>query len=224
VCVNKVKILIGQPKREIELEQLEEEIKNNSSVDLILYPEGYIQETKLERVSQLAKTFHTSIVTGYKDKHNLDRTLIMNNEGEIILDRAKTPVHNELYIPSTAEDNGITYGYLLCREVFLGLRGLKNESALNLIFNPIGVGMYSEEQYSEWSGEAKRIAIQQKAWVLGTSHADGSYRNCGFSIPIAYCFDEKGRDILLSKDDTRTRIVDTRTKTIDIIGDLIKTK
>jgi hypothetical protein len=31
-----VKILIGQPKRETELEQLEEEILKNPSVDLIL--------------------------------------------------------------------------------------------------------------------------------------------------------------------------------------------
>ncbi|MBY6037000.1 hypothetical protein KUV80_10055 [Fictibacillus nanhaiensis] len=219
-----MKILIGQPKLETDLEQLEEEIKNNPSVDLILYPEGYVQETKLEKVSQLAKTFQTTIVTGYKDKHNFDRALIISNEGKIIFERAKTPENNELYTPSTAKDNESTYGYLLCREVFQGLQGLKNEKSLDLIFNPIGVGMFSKDQYTEWSGEAKRISIKQKAWVLGTSHADGSYRNCGFSIPIAYCFDEKGRDILLSKDDTRTRIVDTMTKTVDIIGNLIKTK
>ncbi|MQR94885.1 hypothetical protein [Fictibacillus phosphorivorans] len=219
-----MKILIGQPNRETELEQLEEEIKDNPSVDLILYPEGYLPATKLEKVTKLAKTFKTSIVTGYRDKDNMDRALIINNEGEIILERAKTPEKDELYFPSTAKANGTLYGYLLCREVFLGLRGLKDEKKLDFIFNPIGVGMFSEEQYTEWSGEAKRISIQQKAWVLGTSHADGSYRNCGFSIPIAYCFDETGRDILLSKDDTRTRIVDTKTKTVDIISDLVKTK
>ncbi|WP_137791605.1 hypothetical protein [Bacillus sp. E(2018)] len=219
-----MKILIGQPKRETELEQLEKEIKNYPSVDLILYPEGYLQATKLEEVRKLAKIFKTSIVTGYKDKHNKDRALIINHEGEIILEREKTPENDELYSPSIVKDNESMYGYLLCREVFLGLRGLKNEKTLDFIFNPIGVGMFSEEQYTEWSEEAKRISIQQKAWVLGTSHADGSYRNCGFSIPIAYCFDETGRDILLSKDDIRTRIVDTKTKTVDIISDLVKTK
>lgn len=47
-------------------------------------------------------------------------------------------------------------------------------------------------------------------------HANGSYRNCGFSIPIAYCFDQEGNDLLLSKDDIRTRIFDTETNSIKI--------
>ncbi|SEQ70892.1 hypothetical protein SAMN05216232_3086 [Virgibacillus subterraneus] len=219
-----MKILIGQPKREKDLRQLETEIENNSSVDLILYPESYFQESYLEKVSQLAKTYNTVIVTGYKDKQDLDRVLIINNEGEVILERAKTPEEGELYTPSITEYNGITYGYLLCREVFQGLEGLKNEISLDIIFNPIGVGMFSEEQYSDWSGEAKKIAVQHKSLVLGASHADGSYRNCGFSIPIAYCFDENGEAILLSRDDTRTRILDTVTKTVEIIEYPVKTK
>ncbi|MFC7371873.1 hypothetical protein ACFQPF_09300 [Fictibacillus iocasae] len=217
-----MKILIGQPKKEENLEQLSFELKTNSSVDLIIYPEGYCQKTDLEKVSYLAEKFKTAIVMGYKDNQNLDRALIINNNGKVILDRAKTPEIKTLYTPSTTQDNGIQYGYLLCREVFLGLEGLKNENSINIIFNPIGVGMFSEEQYSDWSGEAKQISIQQKSIVIGTSHADGSYRNCGFSIPIAFCFDETGEVILLSKNDTRTRILDTVTKTVEVIDSIVK--
>lgn len=97
------------------------------------------------------------------------------------------------------------------------LNDVKTQENIQLIFNPIGVGMFSEEQYADWSGEAKQIAMQQRSLILGTSHADGSYRNCGVSIPIAYCFDETGETVLLSKNDTRTRIVDTVTKTIEVI-------
>ncbi|CAI9386036.1 hypothetical protein ACTQ5K_24865 [Niallia sp. Sow4_A1] len=76
--------------------------------------------------------------------------------------------------------------------------------------------MYSEQQYEEWTGEARKKAMKEKAFIIGTSHADGSYRNCGFSIPIAYCFDQKGNDLLLSKNDIRTRIFDTETNSIKL--------
>ncbi|QHE52765.1 hypothetical protein [Pontibacillus sp. HMF3514] len=211
-----MKILIGQPKREQDLKQLETEIENSPSVDLILYPESYFKESYLEKACELAEKYNTAIITGYKDNYDLDRVLVINSDGKVILERAKTPEEGELYTPSTVEDKGMTYGYLLCREVFQGLEGLKDENSIDLIFNPIGVGMFSEEQFSDWSGEAKKIAVQQKTLVLGASHADGSYKNCGFSIPIAYCFDENGETIMLSKDDTRTRIIDTVTKTVEI--------
>ena len=51
--------------------------------------------------------------------------------------------------------------------------------------------------------------MERKAMIIGTSHTDGSYRNCGFSIPIAYCFDENGEEVFLSKNDTRTRVLET---------------
>ena len=77
--------------------------------------------------------------------------------------------------------------------------------------------MFSEQQYKEWTNEARSIAINQNALVLGTSHADGSYRDCGFSIPIAFCFNEKGEALFLSKNDTRTRFFDTETRTCETV-------
>lgn len=216
-----MRILIGQPQMEQHLEQFIQDINANPTVDLILYPEGYCQVTHLDEVKQLAKRFQTSVVMGYRNEQNVDRALIINKRGETLLDRAKTPETMPLFMPSTIEDDGHRYGYVLCREIFMGLDGLKSEEDIQLIFNPIGVGMFSEEQYADWSGEAKKIAMQQRSIILGTSHADGSYRNCGFSIPMAYCFDETGKAILLSKNDTRTRIIDTETKTVVVLEDSI---
>lgn len=215
-----MKILIGQPKREKRMDQLETEVHNHGSVDLILYPESYLNENQIVRICDLAKKYHITIVTGYKDHQDLDRVLIVNKSGRVILDRSKSLEGEQLNHPSKSEEGGITYGYLLCMEVFQGLEGLSEESSLDIIFNPIGVGMFSEEQYSDWSGEARKIAIQQEAFVMGASHADGSYRNCGFSIPIAYCFDKNGEALLLSKNDTRTRIIDTSTNTIETLESL----
>ncbi|WP_214851283.1 hypothetical protein [Exiguobacterium sp. s193] len=216
-------ILIGQPKQETDLQQLRRELAAYPDIDIVLYPEGYCRQTDLVTLCQLAKQYTTMIVTGYRDADRLDRALIINEHGEILLDRAKTPEAGPLYQPSTVADNDHRYGYLLCREIFLGLDGLKNDT-IEVIFNPIGVGMFSPEQYAEWSGEAARISRQQSAIVIGTSHADGSYRNCGFSIPTAFAYDATGEAIFLSKDDRRTRILDTVTNTVTVIDSLIENR
>lgn len=71
----------------------------------------------------------------------------------------------------------------------------------------IGVGMFSEEQYSEWVEEARQIALQHQCIVMGTSHADGSYRDSEISISIAYCIAPDGEVVLASQSDTRTRTI-----------------
>ncbi|GGH81374.1 putative amidohydrolase [Pullulanibacillus pueri] len=207
-----MRILIAQPKREQELEQLEHEILHHPDTDIIVFPEGYFKEEKRERICSLAHQYNLYVVAGYKDHNDKDRAFIVNRAGELILERAKTPEKERLYSPSKVVDRDVKIAYLLCREVFLGLEGLDQAQSVDLIFNPIGVGMFSEEQFSDWTNEAKQIAITQKALVIGVSHADGSYRNCGYSIPIAYCFDEKGEEVFSAKNDTRTRILDTETR------------
>lgn len=202
-------ILIGQPKIERNLEQLKGEIESNPTVDLILYPEGYCTYRELDELSDLAIQFNTTIVLGYRDDTNKDRVLIINKQGDTLLTRRKTPENEPLFMPSSATDGAEEYGYLLCREIFMGVEGLKGHEHLTIIFNPIGVGMFSEEQFTEWTEEARKIAMERKAMIIGTSHADGSYRNCGISLPIAYCFDENGEEVFLSKNDTRTRVLET---------------
>lgn len=206
-----MKILIGQPKREDGLSQLEDELNNNPEVDIILFPEGYFKQDKIEQVCLMANSHKTYIISGYKDKDNKDRAFIVNPLGNIVLERAKTPENETLYTPSKVEDGGMKFGYLLCREVFMGLKDLNTDNT-DFIFNPIGVGMFSEEQFKEWTLEAQKIAIKQKTYVIGASHADGSYRNCGFSIPLAYCFDKNGNEVLLSKNDLTTKILDLEFK------------
>lgn len=66
----------------------------------------------------------------------------------------------------------------------------------------------SEEKLEEWLEAAKKLAIETKCKVIGTSHVDGSYRNCGVSIPIAYVIDEYGKVLFLSKNNTKSNIVE----------------
>lgn len=156
------------------------------------------------------------IITSYR-LNNKDRAVIINNHGEKILERAKAPPdeNEELYSPLVVRHNKINIGYVLCMEILKGARDLKRVTdQMKFIAHPIGVGMFSDEQFEQWITEAKNIAKTYKTIVIGTSHADGSYRNCGISIPISYCIDSNGEEIFISKADTRTRIVDIDRKEV----------
>ena len=213
-----MKVLIGQPIHENGIEQMENEIKINKGIDIVLYPEGYLANEKaLECTCKIAKDYNMTIITAYR-LENKDRAVIISNQGEKVLDRAKTPPYEQekLYPPLTIEYNGMTIGYLLCMEILKGMRDLKEISGkINFIAHPIGVGMFSDQQFEEWINEAKNIAKTYKTIIIGTSHADGSFRNCGISIPISYCIDSNGETVFISKSDIRTRIVNINTKEVE---------
>lgn len=216
-----MRILVGQPIHEKQIKQMKDAIETNARIDLVLYPEGYLSDEKvLEEACKIAKDYKVAIVSSYR-KDNKDRAIIINGEGEKILERPKTiPDENiELYDPLTVNYNNNTIGYILCMEILKANRDLRRvEEKIDFIVHPIGVGMFSEEQFGQWVEEAKAIAKKYKTFVIGTSHSDGSYRNCGISIPISYCIDSNGEPIFISKSDTRTRIVDLSSKKVEIIG------
>lgn len=211
-----MRILVAQPKHELNLEQLRTEIVED--VDAVLYPEGYILYDNVSAAHELARTYNKLLITGYRDQHGKDRALVISPKGETLLDRAKSPMEAELYAPSAFSYHDINCGYLLCVELLQGLRGLEHVAAetagLDMIAHPIGVGMFSDEQLDEWVQEATAIARTYKAVIIGASHADGSYRNCGVSIPIAYAIDQTGEPIFLSKNDPRTVILDLSTREV----------
>lgn len=215
-----MKVLIGQPIHEEGIKQLTNEIKANREVDIVLFPEGYLcNEKALKEACELAKVYNIAVITSYR-KDNKDRAVIINKTGEIILERAKTLPDDsiELYEPLTVDYQSNTIGYLLCMEILKGVRDIKKISKhISFIAHPIGVGMFSEEQFEEWVSEAQRIAKTYNTIIFGTSHADGSYRNCGVSISIAYFIDSNGAPVFISKANTRTRIVDLSTKEVRVV-------
>lgn len=132
-------------------------------------------------------------------------------------------MNGQLYSPSIVEVENTTIGYLLCVEILQGFEGLEREASaqgklFDFIAHPIGVGMFSDEQFTEWIEEATKIARKYNTMIIGTSHADGSYRNCGISIPISYCIDSNGKPVYISKNDLRSRIIDIETRNFDILG------
>jgi len=223
-----MRLLVSQPDHEAGLEQLRNELKGHHLFfDALLYPEGYVLgDSGVHNLCELAKQYKKLIVTGYRDRNNKDRALIVNAEGEIIFERTKSPMNGGLYTPSSVAVYSRSIGYLLCVELLQGLVGLENEIALagkfTFIAHPIGVGMFSDEQFAEWIAEATKIALKYNTMIIGTSHADGSYRNCGVSLPISYWIDSEGQPVYISRNDTRSRILNLETRQFTILDDFCK--
>ncbi|WP_074085398.1 hypothetical protein [Paenibacillus sp. P32E] len=216
-----MRLLVSQPYHEAGLLKLQEELRQWSNLcDAVLYPEGYITDPgSVQALRGLARQYRKLVITSYRDENNKDRALMIGPGGEILLERAKSPMQGELYAPSVADALGMQIGYLLCVEILQGLNGLEGQAeSLDFIAHPIGVGMFSEEQFTMWTEEAAQIAVKYKCPVIGTSHADGSYRNCGVSIPISYCIDANGQPLYISKADTRSRIVDLKSGGVVVPG------
>jgi hypothetical protein len=205
-------ILIIQPHLEQTISQLKNELQNYNSLDIAIFPEGYLNEN-VEAACVLAKKFNIILIGGYRRMNDRpkDRAIIIDRSGTVILDRVKYSQ------TSFIEIEGLNIGHILCDELIV--QGIKNESKINfdLVVHPIGVGMFSEEQFQEWIDEARKIAITYNTMIIGTSHADGSYGDTGVSIPIAYCFDKNGNEIFIAKNDVRSRLLNTQTKLFSTI-------
>lgn len=201
-----MKMVIGQPRLEKGIGQLEQEVMHHPEADVFFFPEGYLNQN-LEAACRLARTHGKILITGYKNPR--DRMVIIDRQGSIVLDKAK-------YDPlSIVELEGMRIGHMLCDELVWQGLGDSGANAMDLVVHPIGVGMFSEEQLEEWLGEARKQAQMHHTVILGTSHADGSFRDSDITIPLAYGIDRTGELLFLRKNDVRTVVFDTETLTLE---------
>lgn len=232
-----MKVLIMQPALEQTIVQLGRELQNTPQIDAVIFPEGYLNDNVKEACT-LAKKYGVVLIGGYRRLHEKpkDRAIMINRQGEILIDRIK-------YSDTAfAIQDGLKIGHILCDELIE--QGLKSQDivGIDLIVHPIGVGMFSEEQFNEWIDRAKKIAVQYRTMIIGASHSDGAFRNSGISIPIAYCIGNDGETVFVSKNNAQsvvldncckiygtrrvhslvvtssTRCIHTRTGTVDIDG------
>lgn len=206
-----MKILITQPKLEQTIKQLENELHNIDSIDIVIFPEGYLNEN-VEQACRLAKQYNTILIGGHRKLNDnpKDRAIIIDRTGNVVLDRIK-------YSPTAfAKIEHLIIGHILCDE--LVIQGIKSENTnqIDLLVHPIGVGMFSEEQFQEWIDEAQKIAVKYNTMIIGTSHADGTFKDSDVTIPIAYCFNQSGEIIFISKNDVRSRILDLKSNKVYI--------
>ncbi|MFF2091630.1 hypothetical protein [Paenibacillus sp. NPDC058174] len=199
-----MKILLLQPRLEDALSQLREALHDYPGIDAVVFPEGYLNEN-VEEARKLAEQHGVILIGGYRklQERPKDQAIIIGRSGEIALNRVK---YSDTAFISQA---GLTVGIMLCDE--LVLQGVKSEEfpSPDLIVHCIGVGMFSKEQFDEWTGLAQEMARTYCTYMIGVSHADGFYRDSTVSIPIAYAFDREGNVIFIAENDTRPRTWDT---------------
>lgn len=210
-----MKVLITQANRSEDIELLNNQLMK-CDCDLVLFPEGYISnESLLEDCCKLAKDYNVPIISSYLDnKARKDVAVVIDEFGNKVLHRMKSSIEGPLLEPTKAIVNNINIGYMLCCEIFLDNIDF---SDVEMIFNPIGVGMFSDDQFTEWSNRAKTLAERYNCYILGVSHADGSYRNCGISIPIAFVYAPNGRQVYLSKGDIRSMVIDLNSNEVEYL-------
>lgn len=210
-----MKVLVIQPRLEKTIEQLENALRRNHPfVDAVIFPEGYLNE-HVGEASALAMKYNTMLIGGYRRWHDnpKDRAIVINREGTVVLERIK-------YSPTSwTMEEGLNIGLILCDElVKQGIQGDITDP-IDLTIHPIGVGMFSEEQFDEWINAAQQIAVQYQTMIIGTSHADGAFRGSDVSIPISYCIDPQGEAVCICKNDVRSWIVDTVTKEVTFLSE-----
>lgn len=116
-----MKILVSQPYHEDHLQSLQTVLRSTHDFSVVLFPEGYLRNPEsVQEASGLAKASGKMIITGYKDRNHKDRALIIDQTGNVLLDRAKTPWEQPLYQPSVIKHDHFAVGYLLCVELLQG--------------------------------------------------------------------------------------------------------
>ncbi|WP_211748578.1 hypothetical protein [Paenibacillus sp. Marseille-Q4541] len=197
-----MKILVGQPKLEKDVIQLEEALRQHPEAEFVFFPEGYLNEN-VEKAKELARSHQVTLITGYRKFHKnpKDQVIIIGNDGQILLDRPKYTAKQ------TVQVKGYHLGVILCDELVLqGMDGVRSED-IDILFHPIGVGMFSHEQYDEWVHLACQIAKELQCVVVGTSHADGSYKDNPVSIPITYLINASGEVIKATQNEIRNELI-----------------
>jgi hypothetical protein len=123
-----MKLLILQPNFEKNIVQLESELRNNPSADVVIFPEGYLNEN-VEQACILAKKYNKILIGGHRRLNDSpkDRAIIINRSGDIVLDRIKYSQTTSTMV------EGLKIGHILCDE--LVIQGVKNEefSGIDLI-------------------------------------------------------------------------------------------
>lgn len=207
-----MKILILQPNLESRLTQLETALKQQPLVDMVLFPEGYLNENA-EVACGLAKKYRTALVGGHRrfSETPKDRAILINREGAVMIDR---PKYSETLF---ARQDELVIGHILCDE--LVIQGIKSNHhvQVDVLVHPIGVGMFSDEQFEEWIDAAKKLAVAHSAFVVGTSHADGTFRYSSTSIPIAYGISPSGDPLFVCKNEVQSVILDTETNLVKMV-------
>lgn len=201
--MRKIKLGLVIAKPEDSISELEKYSTSNEA-DILLFPEGYLKSNNLKKAQLLAKKNKKWIITGMDDKRDKKKRMgsgiIIDDSGKIVGEHQKTSFTQWEIDHGFTRGNSIKVintklgklGFAICYEIHfpevprvLALQGAE------IIINPIGTGMWHEEQFKQWNAVAKTRASESNAFLIGCSH----YNDC---IPIAFAY-APGGECLVSE-------------------------
>jgi predicted amidohydrolase len=195
--MEKLRLGLVIAREEKELSELKRFI-GDSSVDAVLFPEGYMSSDSIGEACKLAKLHKKWVISGVEDHRDkgkfFETAVVINPQGKVVGEHRKTSITRYEIEHKYSRGDSIeifpteigTLGLAICYE--LHLPEISRVLALDgawVIFNPIGTGMWHERQYELWNNLAATRAAENGVFVVGCSHFNDA-------IPIAFAYAPNG--------------------------------
>jgi len=207
--MRKIKLGIVIAKAETKTISEIEKYISSDSVEMLMFPEGYLQSRNLEKVRELAQKHQKWIVTGMDDRRNLSRRMqtgiIIDPSGNIAGEHCKTSLTKWEIKRGYQRGDSIKaidtplgrFGFAICYEIhFPEVARILALQGAGIIFNPIGHGMWDEAQFEVWNAIARARASENNVFVVGCSHFNDH-------IPIAFAYAPSGECLASSRKQNR---------------------
>ena len=206
----KIGLVIAKPERD-SISEIEKYITEEA--DILMFPEGYLQSKNLKKVQAIAKKNKKWIVTGMDDRRDkskkMEAGIIIDSDGRLVGEHFKTSITQWEVDHGFSRGNSIKvintklgkFGFAICYEVhFPEVARALAINGVEIILNPIGTGMWHEEQFKQWNAVAKTRASENNAFVVGCSHFNDA-------IPMAYAYAPGGECLISVRDVNRMVMV-----------------
>jgi predicted amidohydrolase len=194
------------------LSELEKFTLDNKA-EIILFPEDHIYANKLPDLQEIARNRKKWIVSGMEDRETggekYKQAVIVNPQGEIVGRHRKTSLtYDEISkgfshgdaIQAVETDFGLI-GLSICYEIhFPEVARIYALQGARIIFNPVGTGMWHENQFQQWNGVGRTRASENGIFSVGCSHQNGA-------IPFAYAYAPDGGCLVQTRDVNRMVMV-----------------
>jgi len=214
--MNKLKVgmVIACPVKDSDqpLSELEK-FTTDKKAEIILFPEDHIYSDKLPDLQAIARDRKKWIVSGMEDRDSsgekFKHAVIVNPRGEIVGRHCKTSLtYDELSkgfshgdsIQAVGTDFGIV-GVAICYEMhFPEVARIYALQGAQIIFNPVGTGMWHEKQFKQWNGVGRTRASENGIFTVGCSHQNDA-------VPFAYAYAPDGDCLIQTRDTNRLVMV-----------------
>lgn len=206
--MEKLRVGLVIAKEERDLSELERFLPTKEA-DILVFPETYLHSDKLEEACEMIKGARKWVVTSMEDRRNPGRIyetgVVINPQGEIVGEHKKTSItQHEIDLGLSRGDSIETietqfgrFGLSTCFELYFPeISRVYALQGARIIFNPIGTGMWHEQQYKQWSAVACARAAENGTFVLGCSHFTDA-------IPIAFAYAPAGECLVAARDVNR---------------------